>query len=66
MKSKIKFLVLLACIIIGIAQGVKAETLYSNNITSAAEVSNWTLSGVTWGSGNSGQLIFATDRKSVV
>jgi uncharacterized repeat protein (TIGR02543 family) len=31
---------------------------YSNNLASANDVSEWTLSGVNWDNGNSGQLIF--------
>ena len=35
-------------------------TLYTNDIGYLADVSDWTLSGVTWNIANSGQLIFAT------
>ncbi|MCL2844431.1 MAG: InlB B-repeat-containing protein [Chitinivibrionia bacterium] len=31
---------------------------YSNNLASANDVNEWTLSGVNWDNGNSGQLIF--------
>ncbi|MDL2241508.1 FG-GAP-like repeat-containing protein [Bacteroidales bacterium OttesenSCG-928-L03] len=57
---------MLACILLGIAQTGKAETyygkvdtLYNSTIASAAEVSDWTLNGVTWNSSNKGLLVFS-------
>ena len=34
---------------------------YTNNITTAADVSDWTLNNVTWDSGNDGQLLMPRD-----
>ncbi|MDR2906664.1 MAG: Ig-like domain-containing protein, partial [Bacteroidales bacterium] len=42
-------LIVMACLCFGVAHSVKAQTvLYENNITSASDVSTWTLLGAAW------------------
>ncbi|MCL2683079.1 MAG: fibrobacter succinogenes major paralogous domain-containing protein [Bacteroidales bacterium] len=59
----------IACILIAWVLSLQLwaqNTLFNSNITSATEVSNWTLNRVAWNPGNNGQLVFATRGSSVI